>query len=135
MVIKEPKPEGRTRLVAGGVQISTGQLENMPFQEQEVVYEGETEDQAIERVMRVRGEYLQKHADRLRGLSIAAERKVLMGDDVAQTLADHAKEGSYDAIAMATHGREGLTRLLTGSVAGKVCEKAGLPVIMVRATK
>lgn len=135
IVVKEPRPQGHTRIVAGGVQVATGQLENMPFQEQEVIYEGETEDQAIERVQRLRGEYLQKHVDALRARQVPADRIVLLGDDVPQTLADFGKDGSFDAIAMATHGREGLTRLFTGSVAGKVVEKAGVPVILVRGTK
>jgi nucleotide-binding universal stress UspA family protein len=135
LVIKEPVPVGRSHVVAGGVQVSIGQFENVPFQEQEVVYEGETEDQAIDRVVRERGVYLDEQADRLRQLGVSVDRTVLLGDDVAQTLAEHAARGTFDAIAMATHGREGLSRLFTGSVCGKVVEKAAAPVMIVKATK
>jgi len=38
----------------------------------------------------------------------------------------------FDLIAMATHGRSGLSQLLAGSVANRVLERAGRPVLLVR---
>src|SRR5262249_7953655 len=43
-----------------------------------------------------------------------------------------ARETGADLIVMGTHGRTGLTRLLTGSVAEKVLRKAPCPVLTVK---
>ena len=43
-----------------------------------------------------------------------------------------AQEGGVDLIAMATHGRTGLGRLLFGSVAEAVLRRAPVPVFMIR---
>lgn len=43
-----------------------------------------------------------------------------------------AREGSYDLIALSTHGRTGLRHALLGSVAEKVVRKASCPVLTVR---
>jgi nucleotide-binding universal stress UspA family protein len=43
----------------------------------------------------------------------------------------HAKEHEIDLIVMGTHGREGVARVLLGSVAEKVVRKASCPVLTV----
>jgi nucleotide-binding universal stress UspA family protein len=47
----------------------------------------------------------------------------------ARTIVDYAEQGSHDLIAMPTHGREGLSRYLLGSVTGKVVRLAPMPVL------
>jgi nucleotide-binding universal stress UspA family protein len=63
---------------------------------------------------------------RLRSKSI-----VETGDPVERLLAT-AREEEVDALALTTHARSGLTTLLMGSVARKVVQRAGLPVLLVR---
>ncbi|WP_029895989.1 universal stress protein [Desulfohalovibrio reitneri] len=43
-----------------------------------------------------------------------------------------AKESGADLIVMGTHGRQGIDRILFGSVAEKVVKSAGCPVLTVR---
>jgi universal stress protein A len=50
----------------------------------------------------------------------------------AEQLLAVAEELGYDLIAMGTHGRAGLTRLLAGSVAETVLRKAHCPVLALR---
>jgi nucleotide-binding universal stress UspA family protein len=52
----------------------------------------------------------------------------------AQTIARIAAEVGADAIAMATHGRGGLARLVMGSVATGLLQRADMPVLLVRPT-
>ena len=52
--------------------------------------------------------------------------------DVAGAILRVAKELGCDLIAMGTHGRRGLDRLLTGSVAETVLRKAHCPVLTLR---
>ena len=43
-----------------------------------------------------------------------------------------AKEVEADAIAMVTHSRQGINRLMLGSVAEEVLHASGLPVLLIR---
>jgi len=47
----------------------------------------------------------------------------------AKTIVDYADHEGHDLIAMPTHGREGLSRYLLGSVTGKVVRLAPMPVL------
>jgi nucleotide-binding universal stress UspA family protein len=47
-------------------------------------------------------------------------------------IADYARDHQMDLTAMATHGRGGLARLLLGSVATGVLQRAGTPLLLVR---
>jgi nucleotide-binding universal stress UspA family protein len=50
----------------------------------------------------------------------------------ASLVARLLSEGEYDAVAMATHGRSGLSALLTGSVASDVLSATSVPVLLYR---
>ncbi len=47
-------------------------------------------------------------------------------------IVETAVEGEYDAIVIGSHGREGVSRVLLGSVAERVVRRAPIPVIVVR---
>lgn len=55
---------------------------------------------------------------------------LLQGHQVARCIVEHAHEQKADFIAMATHGRSGLRRMLLGSVAEEVIRCAHVPVIV-----
>jgi len=50
----------------------------------------------------------------------------------AEVILDMAQANQVDLIAMTTHGRSGLQRLLLGSIADKVARHADVPVLLVR---
>lgn len=50
---------------------------------------------------------------------------------VVDGILDHAREGGFDLIAMASHGHGGIKRLALGSVADKVVRGADCPVLVV----
>jgi nucleotide-binding universal stress UspA family protein len=58
--------------------------------------------------------------------------QVRVGTDVAKTLLEETKQGaSVPLIAMATHGYEGMQRLLLGSVAERVLDATTCPLLVV----
>ncbi len=59
-------------------------------------------------------------------------RWVLWSAEAVQAIPDAAKAYRADLIAMATHGRGGLSRLLLGSVAAAVVRSAPVPVLLIR---
>ena len=66
------------------------------------------------------------------GGSAGKAKKRLEWGEPASTIVRVAKEGNFDLVVMATHGRTGLTRLFLGSVAEQVIRHAPCPVLSFR---
>ncbi len=79
-------------------------------------------------------EYLAPLAVQLRNKGVRVETKVSRGMPAAEIVAA-ARETEADLIAMTTHGRSGLGRLMFGSVAEAVLRHSDIPVFLLRATE
>ena len=79
-------------------------------------------------------EYLAPIAAELRDRGVDAAWEVRHGA-AAAVIVDAAKSRGADLIAMSTHGRSGLGRLLFGSVAEQVLRHADVPVFLMRQTE
>jgi nucleotide-binding universal stress UspA family protein len=86
-------------------------------------------DQETARVEYEESVNLQRAVDELEGVDV--ERAVRFGDDPARAIVEEAEASGADLIAMATHRRVGLTRVLKGSVAERVESATTVPVILV----
>ncbi len=75
---------------------------------------------------------LRAMAARLETEGIRRVRWVVWSAEPVQAIHDAAKSYRSDLIAMATHGRGGLSRLLLGSVATAVVRSAPVPVLLIR---
>jgi nucleotide-binding universal stress UspA family protein len=75
--------------------------------------------------------YLAGIAGRLRARGLQVDYEHPDGPP-AETLVQRARELGVDLIAITTHGRTGLGRVLLGSVAQAVMHRAPCPVLMVR---
>ena len=78
-------------------------------------------------------DYVSGLAKRLQEKGVRAEAKVRFGDPVEEIL-DHVAWNQIDLIAMATHGRTGLTRVVMGSVAERVLRRTPVAMLLMRAT-
>ncbi len=74
---------------------------------------------------------LAPYAAELRNAGYAVTTQVDYGDP-AQCIIDIVKTSHVDLIAMATHGRSGLGRLVLGSVAERVLRNVDIPVLLMR---
>jgi nucleotide-binding universal stress UspA family protein len=70
-------------------------------------------------------------AGRLRADSLNVVCRAVEGRPAGATIARIAGEEHVQFIAMATHGREGLARLVLGSVGTEVLRHANTPVLLV----
>lgn len=84
------------------------------------------------RVVKEGEAYLKEVAERLERRGLKGVRWVLWYDEPATAITEAAKRDGVDLIAMATHGRNGLSRLLLGSVAEAVERTARVPVLLLR---
>ncbi len=78
--------------------------------------------------------YLASIASALGARGVRVTTHVRSGETVGEILAG-ARESEADLIAMTTHGRGGLGRLLFGSIAEAVLRQAEIPVFLMRQTK
>lgn len=78
--------------------------------------------------------YLKPVAEGLAGQGVRALMQVRHGDPVT-AIVECARTVQADLIAMTTHGRSGLGRLLFGSVAEAVLRHAEIPVFLMRLTE
>ncbi len=76
--------------------------------------------------------YLERIAERLQQRSLRVAPRVVVGDQPAVAILHEASPSGVDLIALETHGRRGLSRLLLGSVADKVIRGAAVPVLVQR---
>jgi nucleotide-binding universal stress UspA family protein len=79
-------------------------------------------------------DHLREELDRMKGSDPGVGAECLLAEgDPARAILSAVREGRCDLIVMGTHGRKGLNRLLTGSVAEEVVRKAPCPVLTVKA--
>jgi len=76
--------------------------------------------------------YLEGVAERLQREGLQVDVDVVVEGDVTAAILGEARRVGADAIAIATHGRSGLSRLVMGSVAGELVRKANVPVLVYR---
>jgi nucleotide-binding universal stress UspA family protein len=76
--------------------------------------------------------YLRSVATRLVGDGVAVRSDVVVDASVVEAIVEHAGP-QVALIAMTTHGRSGLPRLVLGSVAERVLHEARVPLLLVRA--
>lgn len=79
-------------------------------------------------------EYLAPLAVELQHRGVRVKTEVRRGQ-AADEIVQAAREANADVIAMTTHGRSGLGRLLFGSVAEAVLRTSELPVLLIRVTE
>ena len=75
--------------------------------------------------------YMEDVVQRLQATGVAADYEILEGPP-GEAIVDEAEGLGADMIAMTTHGRTGLGRLVLGSVAAYVVGHATCPVLLTR---
>ncbi len=91
-----------------------------------------TADQVAERSRMKAEDYLRGIAWRL-GLRNIKTTYVVRFGEPAKEIADYARHNDVDLIAMTTHNRNGLHRLIVGSVSRKVMQSVNTPILLSKA--
>ncbi len=85
----------------------------------------------VERVREIATNAAEDIAERAEERGITADPVVVKGDPATEIL-EQAENADVDMIAMGTHGRSGIDRVLLGSVADKIVRQADVPVFTAR---
>jgi nucleotide-binding universal stress UspA family protein len=78
--------------------------------------------------------YALKIINQFKGKDIPADFMIGKGD-VVRSIISTAEKENIDLIAMASHGRSGLTRTFYGSVSAGVLQKVDRPILMIRSRR
>lgn len=78
------------------------------------------------------GGYLEGVAERVRAEGLSVDAAVVADEDIPGGILARAAEVDAELLAMSTHGRGGVARMVLGSVADKVIRSATLPVLVHR---
>jgi nucleotide-binding universal stress UspA family protein len=91
----------------------------------------EASEQQLEAARGVAEDELDVVCERVRSEGLSVERMARVAAHVAEGILECAADTGADLIAIATHGRSGLPRLVLGSVADKVIRAGECPVLVV----
>lgn len=76
-------------------------------------------------------EYLAEMKQRLTAEGFSVSFHILPGR-AAEVITEFARKNSVDLIAIATHGRSGISRWVFGSVADRVVRSSSIPLLLIR---
>jgi nucleotide-binding universal stress UspA family protein len=76
--------------------------------------------------------YLFRIASRLRRNGLIVTTDIVIGDEAAHAIGDFASREKADLIAIATHGRGGLARMLRGSVADAIMHSGKMSMLVLK---
>lgn len=76
-------------------------------------------------------DYLKQVVSRLKYDGVKIQAEVIVGK-AAESLIDYAEKNGVDLIAIATHGRSGVSRWVWGSVADRILHSTCAPVLVVQ---
>jgi len=114
-----------TRVVAYPLEIASPYLPHTIQMNAEILDEAKTHA----------AEYLEEHAEQMRRRGLRVTVSVAVDPQAAHGVLTEADEVGADLIAMATHGRGGVSRVVMGSAADKVLRGTHLPVLLYRPSK
>ncbi len=97
-----------------------------------VGYVANLDIQANEALRRDAEQYLGTIAQRVQAAGVPVQTNVVLDTQAAAGILRATGEAGIDLIAMATHGRSGLARVLMGSVADKVVRASEVPILVYR---
>ncbi len=76
--------------------------------------------------------YLSRIAKHMEDAGLDVEPTAIFDPLPGPAIVDHASANKVDLIAIATHGRSGLRRVVSGSVADHVLRESHLPILLIR---
>jgi nucleotide-binding universal stress UspA family protein len=120
--------------IAGPLDLDVVLLRVIPPMPVKVVHDVRAEDEKQAAQRTDAEEYLAALAAELRSRGVRFKTDVRHGDPASEIVAA-AEAADADLIAMTTHGRSGLGRVLFGSVAEAVLRQAQIPVFLLRQTE
>jgi nucleotide-binding universal stress UspA family protein len=135
-VVERPRGTVRRPVALPQSTVAGGYPGGTPIvQEPEQPQWAETGEQAMARAMAEGRDFLRAAAQRLEARGFDVQADLVVDGNVSKAISNCARRYKFDLIAMATHGRGGLSDLVQGSVASAVVRAGVAPVLLTRPSK
>lgn len=89
-------------------------------------------DQNFKRLYKAAKVEIEKLDSEAKKSNMSLNSKILESTQIVKTVIDYAKSHNSDLIVMGSHGRSGLDKLILGSVANGVLQRANCPVLVIK---
>lgn len=95
-------------------------------------YDARADSQLLKTQTKVAKKYMEKLEESASKVGVKINLQILKSFSVAKDIATFAKSRKMDIIIMSSHGRTGLDKLILGSVANGVIQRATIPVLLIK---
>ena len=95
-------------------------------------YDSRADSELIKKQSKAAKKYLEKLESIAEKNDISVKSHILTSKSVVKDIVVFSKSRKYDLIVMGSHGRTGIDKLILGSVANGVTQKAHCPVLLVK---
>jgi nucleotide-binding universal stress UspA family protein len=92
----------------------------------------ESRGQLLARIKNEAEDYLRARAQPLLAAGLAVQTEAILDGHPAESIIHAVSQHAIDIVAMSTHGRSGVSRLIHGSVTGAVISAGAVPVLVFR---
>jgi nucleotide-binding universal stress UspA family protein len=95
-------------------------------------YDSRADDELIKKQKKVTLSHIAKLEALTNKADITTKSQILKSTSVVKDITTYAKSRKIDLIVMGSHGRTGMDKLILGSVAYGVTQKASCPVLIIK---
>ncbi len=89
-------------------------------------------DQNFKRLYKAAKVEIGKLESEAKKFNISFSSAILESAQIVKTITNYAKSNNSDLIVMGSHGRSGLDKLILGSVANGVLQRANCPILVIK---
>ncbi len=95
-------------------------------------YDARADSELIKKQKKVSQKYIEKLESLAEKNNVTVKSQIITSKSVVNDIINYAKSRKYDLIVIGSHGRTGFDKLLLGSVANGVSQKARCPILIVK---
>ena len=95
-------------------------------------YDARADDELIKKQRKVTLARISKLEALAKKTNIKIKSQIIRSTSVVKDITNYAKSRKFDLIVMGSHGRTGVDKLILGSVANGVTQKASCPVLIIK---
>ena len=95
-------------------------------------YDARADDELIKKQRKATLVHISKLEILAKKTNITIKSQIIKSTSVVKDIINYAKSRKFDLIIMGSHGRAGVDKLILGSVANGVTQKASCPVLIIK---
>lgn len=95
-------------------------------------YDSRADNELLKNQKKAAESHIQNLVELASKKGVLSKSRIIQTNSVVNTIVEFVKSNKIDLIVMGSHGRTGFDKIMLGSVANGVCQKAKCPVLIVK---